>query len=529
MTIKFWLGAILSINSLNAFAINPASPTAIADIQKQIYAANGMDLQIGIAVQAVNDAERLKLSPEKIDALKKQVEREKAKKNAALTKAIHTTIIAYGLESNKSTGKSVMPGTRGREISWLPLAREMEAHEIESIRGARNPIEQPRDEIVGITYPDGTTFMDPSAFLNGPGYLASFLLHERIHFEQITTDGKANKLTLAKIEEEAYQAQVDNALIFFNPKNRKELRLMQDIERSRDERSSIVKQEEKESKTLKGRMRALLPFKPAPMFEGKGHTNEELADISGLVAQARSQAEIARVDREKREARAREAAEVETRRSQDRRLRDLYLDIAARSCSSPGSVSQDELDNLPDPHGADFKDSYPEGVSDCVVRLFYQLHRGINANDLREASAPVVAVDGRAQPPAAPIVSPQAVRSFRATLYGLKNFAVAACGSTAPMPVEEEIVHPSSPLEFNRNSDDLTANFLAEGLGTCESLLFRRMIELIRAGQSRIITGRWAQEAAAGYRTPVPSSYVTPSPPVRGKRCEDFGNKYCPK
>lgn len=175
--------------------------------------------------------------------------REKAKKYAALTKAIHMTIEAYGLEPDKPIGTSVMQSTNGRKLTWLPVAREMEAHEIERLNGSRSEIEQPKEKVYGITYPDGTTFMDPSVFEDGPGFLASYLLHERIHFEQITTDGKASKLTYAALQEEAYKAQVDNANIFFDPK--KQLRLMQDIERLRDEQTQIVQQEKRRVKRSK--------------------------------------------------------------------------------------------------------------------------------------------------------------------------------------------------------------------------------------------------------------------------------------
>ncbi|MBI2384556.1 MAG: hypothetical protein HYV14_00945 [Elusimicrobia bacterium] len=56
---------------------------------------------------------------------------------------------------------------------------------------------------------------------------------------------------------------------------------------------------------------------------------EAVVEARGLVAEARSQANIAR-------------------RDHDERLKNAYADLARRSCDHPGSVSQAELDALPD-------------------------------------------------------------------------------------------------------------------------------------------------------------------------------------
>lgn len=528
MTIKFWLWTVLAMSPVSAYAINPASDTAVSDIQKQIYAANRMDYQIGIAVQAVNDAEALKRSPESIDALKKQVVREKAKKNAALTKAIHMTIHAYGLAPANPAGTSVMRSTKGRKLTWLPVAREMEAHEIERLNGSRSEIAQPKEKVYGITYPDGTTFMDPSVFEDGPGFLASYLLHERIHFEQITTDGKANKLTYAALQEEAYKAQVDNANSFFDPK--KPSRLMDDIARLRDDQTKIVEQEKKESETIKGRLRALLPRPNVEIFEARVHTNAELADISGLVATARSQAAVARRDREEREARAQAAADDAARRDHDRRLRDAMLDMARRSCASPGSVDQSELDGLAVPHDKDFVKAYPQGADDCVVRVFYSLERGTDANELRIRSAPLTAADARVSVPPIHVVPAVASKRFDASLPMLQHYAQAACRTQGQVPLDKELTNPRQPFQFSKDWDDRAADDLAVGLGRCESLLFRKLIELIRAGEGSRIDAKWVQDAAAIYRSiPEPApGYVPPTGGGRAPRCEDYGNIRCP-
>lgn len=58
MTSKFWLCVIIVVNSSSAFGLNTPSDISVDDIQKQIYAANRMDKQIGAAVALVLRAQR---------------------------------------------------------------------------------------------------------------------------------------------------------------------------------------------------------------------------------------------------------------------------------------------------------------------------------------------------------------------------------------------------------------------------------------------------------------------------------------
>lgn len=255
-----------------------------------------------------------------------------------------------------------------------------------------------------------------------------------------------------------------------------------------------------------------------------------MTDIAGLVATARSQADIARRDREKREARAQAAAEEEARRDQDLRSRGALLDMARRSCASPGSVEQWELDALPDPYDKDFVGAYPHDADDCTARVFINLRRGADAEEIRRKSAPMVAAEARVYVPPIQAARVVAKSNFNATLPLLEYYARAACRTTERVPLNTEMTNPRQPVEFNKDWDDRVADHLAVGLGKCEALLFRKLIELIRSGQGPLITAEWVQGAAAIYRTaPDPSpGYSPPAGGGRGPRCEDFGNINCP-
>jgi len=301
---KTLLAFFIAISTVRtASAIKAASEAEKADIQKQMFVANRIDDQVKTAELKVSRAKIANESRSVIIELERKLDREKNEQSAARTIAIHMTILAYGLEPPSPSGTSVMPMTKGRSISWMPVAREKEARQMQDAAGKLQDVKQPKEDLDGAAYVDGTTYIFPSAFEHGPGYLASILLHERTHFLQHTTAGKGNAMSYAEAQQEAYQAQVDNAHFFLKSDDPQEQWLMKEIERLRDEEKAKAALEKKERETPLGRLRGLFPrSNPSDMFESKVHTNAELADISGLVAQARAQADIARRDREEREA-----------------------------------------------------------------------------------------------------------------------------------------------------------------------------------------------------------------------------------
>ena len=104
--------------------------------------------------------------------------------------------------------------------------------------------------------------------------------------------------------------------------------------------------------------------------------------------------------------------------------------------------------------------------------------------------------------------------------------------------VDTNVTHPNSPYAFLKNLDDQTADQLSAGLDACENRLFRRLIEVIRAGQGDRISAEWVQETVASYRPAAPpdrSSGYTPRPP-REEPSEpgcywdsDINARVCPK
>lgn len=294
------IGVLIVVQSFVRVA-SAIVPSVEREIHEQIRTANKMDKEVLGALYVLNTTPAKKDSPEYRE-LERNVQRAMDRQNAARTVAIHMTIRAYKLAPEDLKGTSVMPWTNGRTIRWMPIAREREAREMQDSKGNRKNVSQPNEELDAAAYYDGVTYIYPSAFSRGPGYLASILRHELTHFEQYTTPGKGDVMSYAEAQAEAYKVQAGYNLNFFDPSKRQELRLMQDIERLRDDEQAKADLEKAAKKTLKGRIRALLPkTDPSGFLESKIHTNAELADISKLVAEAKSHAEIARLEKEKRE------------------------------------------------------------------------------------------------------------------------------------------------------------------------------------------------------------------------------------
>lgn len=522
--------SILMAASLqDAFALRPASQSDLDAIEKQLADAKKLDSSINAAIKKYSEAAAdVKTTEAKRRELDKAVEREIAKQRAARTKAIHMVILAYDLSPASLNGTSVMRWTKDRTITWLPVAGEGEDRQLQNTAGKLKGSKKPTEAYSGLTFPDGVTYIPESTFKNGAGFLASVLFHERTHFEQYTTEGMGDVMSTTEREENAYQKQLDNAPLFLDPvKDKDTIAEIKVLLRAK-------KAEVQKENSLLGRIRRHLPSNDQPdKSELTVHTNAELADISGLVAQARSQADIARRDREEREAINKAAAERSARRDHDERLRRTLIEMAQRSCADPGSVTQAELDALPDPYQEDFKTSQgtPRGLDVCAYMVFLELGRGVSSEKIRAKATPSQPADIRAIPP-----GPQGARAIREPVAAvatvpfnsvfprLKDLAVTACASPAQVSVDAGMFRRSAPVYYSRSADDAIAASLSTGLGDCPRQLFYTLIETLRAGQESIITDQWVRSMAAVYSPPV---YVPPSS-GGGDPCRDNGNIRCP-
>lgn len=188
-------------------------------------------------------------------------------------------------------------------------------------------------------------------------------------------------------------------------------------------------------------------------------------------------------------------------RDHDERLKKTLADAARRSCETPGSVSQVELDALPLPRARNLVEtSWPDVAADCADVYRYLAGNGRDARTLKILSSP--APDASAPPDATPVRGTPTVL-FSWTFPKVKALAVAACAAPEQARVDPELTRPRASFLF-LPSDDREAARVAAGLGACEGRMFHRLIGVIRYGNPGKITAAWLKERAAEY-TPAPA------------------------
>lgn len=221
------------------------------------------------------------------------------------------------------------------------------------------------------------------------------------------------------------------------------------------------------------------------------------------------------------------AAEEEPR-EHDKLLKNRLIEIAQRSCATPGSVTQAELSILPklydDPGGL------PQGLGDCLW-VYVHLSAGErDAETIRTLSVPTQAAAIR------PVQQPAVLNAtipFFPHFPRLKEFAMTACRSSEQVSLAKDLYQPRLPLSFDKGRDDSVANSSSVGLGDCERQLFHKLIEMIRAGQGGQIDGTWVRDMVALYQ-PVrntsspPGSERNDTPPASGRERDGGGESKPP-
>lgn len=130
--------------------------------------------------------------------------------------------------------------------------------------------------------------------------------------------------------------------------------------------------------------------------------------------------------------------------------------------------------------------------------------------ELKEVNPPP-----NAQVPPSQAAPVRAVRitNFSTMLPNIRDFAAASCRSPGQAPLTEDITRPFENIRFSNGVDEGEIERLSAGLGQCELLLFRKLIEVIRLGRGRHVTTQWVELTAKSY-TPTPiqenRSYVPP-------------------
>lgn len=500
---RFMLAVAFFFCSLpNAAALRNASAQDSRDIADQISKKKAAEEEIKTKNQALNAArgdEALELG------IRTEIARlKKVQKNAA-DQALWMTIRAYGIIPFEDNSPNLPKGISflrspeiGKEITWIPVFEDKRTFEIQDAAG--NIVKTLKLDDAGNTASDGVSRLFPEAFIS-PVILASYIIHEKIHFEQFTDPLRGPVKTPGELEVEAYKTEqklLNEGPLVFSAYER----TLQEAYIAKNLRKRNAQVLHERAERAKGNPPLDVSIISRPKVE-----------IDGLIQQAKNQIEIAQ-------------------RDHDDRLRNTIKRLTQRSCANPGSVSQAELAALPRPYRADYWMS--NGPGHCHGVYAYMAQGGTDAEYLRRMSTPLVPINPNPHIPAVPapvqgISAPPA--PFRNVLPDLKEFAIAACHAPEQVALEEYLYRPydHSAGAYDGNA----ANLLATDLGICPKQLFKQLIATIRAGQGATIDRHWIRSKVADYTpgTGTSPGYVDPSPapPNRGRRCEDFGVINCPK
>lgn len=535
-----WL-VMLLLAPCSAWAIKAPSPNEKIAIQSMIDQANEINKtsssnpSIRDITVVQGNLNRETALPDNIQDHHKvarlQVELKDLKKHRdnLYLQAIRTTLIAYDLVDNDANGLPIMPtktavhpSFAGRNVHWIVVYKDDESRSV--LNNGREVMTIPagsRSE-GGVTGADGVTTM--YGRFRSPADLALMLYHEKVHFEQFTTRNLGDKMSFDEREEAAFQAQFRVlGKVGLTPAERTAFEKMLAGD---GPKPGLIREHHDKAKAerLKGKVSMGIwgsgeppQIKPrskteyaALLEESKDFDSKLISEAQALAADKARQIEIAH-------------------RDHDERLRNAKVDLARRSCSDPGSVTQAELDALQEPYDKNFMAMPPEGVGYCVARAFGQAYKGGSSDTLREVSLPLVALQPRAaEPPAVPATP---VNLFYYNLHRLQAYAARACGTADLVPLNTDMTRPRQGFEFDRDSEDRRIAQLIQGAGTCEDQLFRKLIELIRAGQGDRITAKWVRDTAANYRgiSNDSNGYIPPrTGGGGGDPCRDNGNERCP-
>ncbi len=543
---------ILFASPFTAGAIKSPSTTDHAAIQTLIDRANALNKptpsnpNIRDIETITKDLERETRAPDYLQnhglVARLQVELKALKKqrDGLYQQAVRQTLLAYDLIQRDANGRPVMPTNTavhprldGRRIEWILVYKDDEPRVLLDKAGKQGTIPAGNHAAGGLTGADGVTTLYGE--FKSPADLAMLIYHERVHYEQFTTRGVGDKLNFDEREERAFRAQYQALKRFgLTPS---ELAVFE-VYLAGDPNDSTKpgKIREHHDKARLDRLKGNLSLGLWSASEPANIQPRSKAEYTALLDEAKDfDSRLVDTDREltAQANKAREAAEAAARRDHDERLRNTLIEMAQRSCADPGSVTQAELDALPDPYQEDFKTSQgtPRGLDVCAYIVYLDLGRGVSSERIGSQATPRIPADIRAIPPQPQgdrtnreLVDAGATVPFNSIFPLLRDLAVTACSSPAQVSVDAGRLRRGARASFSRSMDDAVAAGLSTGLGNCPRQLFYALIETMRAGQASSITDQWVRSMAAVYSPPA---YVPP-PSGGGDPCRDNRNIRCP-
>jgi PAS domain-containing protein len=216
--VKFILLLLLLGTSTSVWAVHPADPRVVDDIRAQINNFEERGKKIVKTEKLLNDASG-GIDPDRNMVAKYTEELNQLKQGRAAlaTQIIRQTIDAYGIKPDNFSAEVDYGKFKSNRASWEPKFGLMEMdREVLDQKGQVLHMAAPGPHDA-ITWANGDIRITPAAFVS-PGYLASVIDHETLHYDQLTTPGRGAKMSPRQRELEGYWAMLgemsDNKDVF---------------------------------------------------------------------------------------------------------------------------------------------------------------------------------------------------------------------------------------------------------------------------------------------------------------------------
>lgn len=434
---------------------------------------------------------------DKVD-LREKIALLREKQKIAGEQAIWLTIRAYDIIPFADNlpfldeGYSVLRSPeKGKRMIWMPIFESNGQKQLQDQFGQPAGNRQIDSTKAGNTSSDGVSRFFPGAF-EDPVRLASFILHEQIHFNQNITPGKADVKTTAELEVEAYEMELRLA-------NHPDNLLGYTAEQRAHQIQNLVKildgtqgQEGKRTLALRERAAVNKTKHRLPLPERSIVSNSE-EEIARLTQAAKDQILI-------------------VQRDHDDRLKNQWIELAQRTCLAPGSVRQRELDLLPQLHKREPYDAVKLLSGSCYDRVYWNLYHGATADEINRIATPLVAPNPHQRLVPRPVEAIASV-TFGQILNNIAGIADTACKYRGHIPPVRDFYVPSRSYALMPGDDEAAAALKAR-LGRCEGHVFGRIYNALREGRGADITEQWMVAAVASVPAAPPPppapGYVTP-------------------
>lgn len=386
------------------------------------------------------------------------------------------TQIAYGIKPVRKSGKIVFPGSfSGNYATWKPKFGEMEQERRRTNSAGHTILMAVSDSYDAIAWENGDIVVTIEAF-KSPGYLAAVINHETIHFEQMITPVRGHFTTASERERAAYNMMQGLTNRRFFQLTSTELALIKE----RFEHAMLNAEASPNAMMAGGSSSYSIDLTENP--DGEELLRNKLQEALDSAAMNRKRIELAKD------------------RDLDERLTSRIIDLAKRTCASPGSVTQEELDALPSPRNPQ-NIQQPTFGSNCERAIFDEINAGSMAGTLKRRATPGKALPIQAEPerekvqPARGYPPPTAVVivagvPLSTVLLELKQQAELACQNQGRILVERNLFNPPGRY-FQEPRNEQTVADIKAGLGFCEGHVFQRFFEMLREERGKEITERW--------------------------------------